>query len=77
MTAAVYNLVIDQGSDFAIDLLIKEIGVVKDLSGYSARAQMRPTRTSDTVAGTFTCTVLSPATEGKVKMQFLMQYLPL
>ena len=69
MTAAVYNLVIDQGSDFAIDLLIKEIGVVKDLSGYSARAQMRPTRTSDTVAGTFTCTVLSPATEGKVKMQ--------
>jgi len=69
MTAAVYNLVIDQGSDFAIDLLIKEIGVVKDLTGYSARAQMRSTRTSDTIAGTFTCIVLIPATEGKVKMQ--------
>ncbi len=69
MTAAAYNLVIDQGSDFAIDLLIKENEVVKDLSGYSARAQMRPTRTSDTVAGTFTCTVLTPATDGKVQMQ--------
>jgi len=69
MTAATYNLTIDQGSDFAIDLLIKEVGVVKDLSGYSARAQMRTTRLSETVAGTFTCTVLIPATDGKVKMQ--------
>ena len=69
MTAAVYNLVIDQRSDFAIDLLIKESGVVRDLGGYSARAQMRSTRTSSTVAGTFTCIVLSPATNGTVQMQ--------
>jgi hypothetical protein len=69
MTAAVYNLVIDQGSDFLIDLLIKENGVVKDLRDYFARAQMRSTRTSDTVAGTFTCTVLTPATNGTVKME--------
>jgi hypothetical protein len=69
MTAATYNLVIDQGSDFAIDLLIKEGGVAKDLTGYSARAQMRTTRTADTVAATFTCTVLTPFTDGKVKME--------
>jgi len=68
MTAAVYNLVIDQGSDFAINLTIKELGVVKNLTGYSARAQMRSSRTSSTVAATFTCTVLSPATDGIVKM---------
>lgn len=69
MTAATYDLVIDQGSDFAIDLLIKEEGVPKDLTGYLARAQMRSTRTSSTVAGSFTCTVLTPNTNGKVKME--------
>ncbi len=68
MTAAVYNLVIDQGSDFAINLTIKELGAVKDLTGYSARAQMRSSRTSSTVAASFTCTVLSPATGGVVQM---------
>jgi len=68
MTAATYDLVIDQGSDFAIDLLIKEQGTPKDLTGYSARAQMRATRTSTEIAGSFTCAVLSPPTDGKVKM---------
>ena len=69
MTAAVYNLVIDQGSDFAIDLTIKELGSAKDLTGYSARAQMRSTRTATSIAASFTCTVLSPPTNGIVKMQ--------
>jgi len=69
MSAANYDLVIDQGSTFAIDLTITESGSAKDLTGYSARAQMRSTKTSDTVAGTFTCTVLTPVTDGKVKME--------
>ena len=69
MTAAVYNLVIDQGSDFAINLTIKELGSVKNLTGYSARAQMRSSRTASAVAATFTCTVLTPPTNGIVKMQ--------
>jgi hypothetical protein len=69
MTAANYNLVIDQGSDFAVQLLIKEGGSAKDLTGYSARAQLRTTKSSTTVAASFTCTVLSPATDGKVKME--------
>ena len=70
MTAAAYNLTIDQGSDFALDLVVKEDNVVKDLTGYSARAQMRSTKGSSTLAATFTCTVPS-ATDGEVKMQLL------
>tara|TARA_B100000768_G_C11207216_1_gene344362 strand:+ start:74 stop:415 length:342 start_codon:yes stop_codon:yes gene_type:complete len=68
MTAAVYNLVIDQGSDFAINLTIKELGSAKDLTGYSARAQMRSTRTASSVAASFACTVLNPVGNGVVKM---------
>jgi hypothetical protein len=69
MSAANYDLVIDQGSTFAIDLVIKESGSTKNLTGYSARAQMRSTKTSSSIAGTFTCTVLSPVTDGKVKIE--------
>ena len=68
MTAAVYNLVIDQGSDFAIDLTIKEFGSAKDLSGYAARAQMRSTRTASSVAASFVCAVQDPVANGVVKM---------
>lgn len=69
MTAAAYNLVIDQGSDFAVNLSIKEEGSAKNLTGYSARAQLRSTKTSSTLAASFTCTVLSPATNGTIKMK--------
>ena len=69
MTAANYNLVIDQGSDYALNLNIKEAGSVKDLTGYNARAQMRPTKTSSTLSGSFTCTILFPASEGNIKME--------
>ena len=68
MTAANHNLTIDQGSDFAIDLIISEAGVVKNLSGYSARAQMRTTKSTSTVAATFTCTITS-ATGGALKIE--------
>ena len=68
MSAASYDLVIDQGSTFAIDLTIKESGSAKDLTGYSARAQMRTTKTSSTVAATFTCTILN-ASNGTMKME--------
>ena len=69
MAAANYDLTIDQGTTFAIDITINEAGSIKDLSGYSARAQMRSTKTATSVAASFTCTVLSPATQGKVKME--------
>lgn len=68
MTAANYNLIIDQGSDFALDLLVKEQEASKDLTGYSARAQMRLTPTSADVAGSFVCTIPLPATDGKINI---------
>ena len=68
MTAAAYNLKIDQGSDFALDLVVKEDNVVKNLTGYSARAQMRNTKGAATAAATFTCSVPN-ASAGEVKMQ--------
>src|SRR5210317_744965 len=60
MTAANYNLLIDQGSDFAIQLTLSESGVAKDLTGYSARGQLRSKKISDVVTATFVCTVINP-----------------
>tara|TARA_R110000822_G_scaffold100995_3_gene227015 strand:+ start:18989 stop:19327 length:339 start_codon:yes stop_codon:yes gene_type:complete len=67
MTAARYDLVIDQGSDFALEFTVSESGTVKDLTGYSARAQIRPTKASSTLSATFTCTV-PVGTDGKILM---------
>ena len=69
MTAATYDLVIDQGSDFAIDLTITEAGSAKNLTGYAGRAQMRSTHASSAVAATFTCSVVGAATNGIMKME--------
>jgi hypothetical protein len=69
MTAANYNLTIDQGSDFALTMTVKEGGVAKDLTGYSARAQLRTRKSDASAAATFTCSVLSPASSGQVKLE--------
>jgi hypothetical protein len=61
MAAGKYNITIDQGSDFSIQLTIKESGVAKNLTGYNARAQLRPSVTSSTLSGTFTCTITNAA----------------
>ena len=68
MTAATYNLTIDQGSDFALDLVVSESGSVKNLTNYSARAQMRSTKGASSVSATFTCTIPNAAA-GQVKME--------
>ena len=68
MSAATYDLVIDQGSDFSIDLTVTEDGSAKNLSGYSARAQMRSTKTASSVAGSFTCSIVN-ASAGTLKME--------
>lgn len=67
MSAARYNLVIDQGSDFAVNFTVKDNGSAKDLTGYSARAQMRTTKSASSVAATFTCSIPTP-TNGTVTM---------
>ena len=67
MSAARYDLVIDQGSDFAIEFTVDESGTVKNLTGYSARAQLRTTKANASVSATFTCTIPTP-TNGKINM---------
>jgi len=68
MSAATYNFNLDQGANFVLEMIMKEDGVVKDLSGYSARAQMRKTKDATEVSGTFVCTIPSP-TSGTIKME--------
>lgn len=57
MSAGKYDIKIDQGSDFSLQLTVQEDGSAKDLTGFSARAQMRPTVDSSTLTATFTCTI--------------------
>ena len=67
MSAGTYNIKIDQGSDFSLQLTVQEDGSAKNLAGFSARAQMRPTIDSSTLTATFTCTV-TDATNGVLTM---------
>ena len=68
MTAATYDLVIDQGSDFAIDLTITEAGAAKNLAGYAGRAQLRSTHAASSATASFTVAIINAST-GKLKMQ--------
>lgn len=47
MTAARYDLIIDQGSDFSLELTVKESGSLKNLSGWHGRAFLRKTLEGD------------------------------
>jgi hypothetical protein len=67
MSAATYNFNLDQGADFVLEMIMKEDGSVKDLSGYSARAQMRKTKDAAEITATFTCSVVDPSA-GKIRM---------
>lgn len=67
MSAGKYNLVIEQGADFALAFTVAEDGSAKDLSDYSARAQMRTKKTAADITETFTCTI-TDADAGKLKM---------
>jgi len=67
MAAGNYDIVIDQGADFALALELAQDGTVVNLANHTATAQLRPTPTSSTLSGTFTCQITS-ASEGKLKM---------
>jgi hypothetical protein len=45
-----------------MQLVIKEDGVVKDLTGYFARSDIRVAKESNTVSASFTCTIPAPET---------------
>ena len=68
MAAGNYDIVIDQGADFALSITLSEDGSAINLSTHTASAQLRPTPSSDTLTATFTCTVTS-ASEGKLTMK--------
>lgn len=68
MSAATYNFNLDQGADFVLDLTMKEDGAVKDLSGYSARAQIRKTKDAADATASFVCTIPN-AEAGIIKME--------
>jgi hypothetical protein len=67
MAAGKYDIVIDQGSGFGLDLVVQESGSAKDLSSYSVRGQIRPTVTSDTLTASFVGTV-TEASQGKINV---------
>ena len=67
MAAGKYDIVIDQGSDFAIEVQIQQNSANVNLSTHSARAQLRPTPTSSTKTADFTCSIVT-ASQGRIKM---------
>ena len=67
MAAGTYDIVIDQGSDFAIQVAISEGGAATPIATHSARAKLRTSPTSSTKTADFTCTIVN-ASEGKIKM---------
>ena len=60
------ELLIETTEDNLIE--VKEDGVVKNLTGYSARAQARSAEEDSSAAFSFTCTIPTP-TNGKVLMK--------
>jgi len=68
MSAARYNLIIDQGTDFALEFIVKESGAAKNLSsGFEARAQIRPTKDHvGTPTKAFECLIQDGGVTGKI-----------
>ena len=53
MAAGNYDIVIDQGSDFSIELVVAQNGNPVNLGSHSASAQLRPPPTSTTLSATY------------------------
>tara|TARA_Y100000356_G_C11124208_1_gene216404 strand:+ start:170 stop:505 length:336 start_codon:yes stop_codon:yes gene_type:complete len=53
MTAATYDITLDQGSDYSTTLQVSG----QTLDGYGARGQIRPNARSDQLSAEFSCTV--------------------
>jgi len=67
MSAAEYNIIIDQGADFTLPLVIKDNGVPRDLTGYLGRAELRDgLKASSAIIATFVVTIAVPSSGGIV-----------
>jgi|TARA_B110000240_G_scaffold195385_1_gene244910 ribosomal protein L1 len=67
MAAGTYDIVVDQGSDFSIEIAISQNDSVVALATHAARAQLRPSPTSSTKTADFTCAI-TDAAGGKLTM---------
>jgi hypothetical protein len=57
MSAGKYDITIEQGSDFSLQLTVQDGGSAKNLTGYSVRGQIRSTIDASTIAAELTGTV--------------------
>jgi len=67
MAAGTYNFTVEQGATFTRVLTLQENASVMDLTGYSVASQLRSTHDSNTVVGTFSCS-LTDASNGQITM---------
>jgi hypothetical protein len=67
MAAGTYNFTLEQGSTFSRVITVQENSAAMDLSGYTARMQMRSTHDSSTVTLSFTASV-TDATGGQITL---------
>ena len=68
MAAGKYNFTLEQGATFSREITVQDSGSAMNLTGYTPRMQMRSTHDSSSIALTFTCTIASPATAGKINL---------
>jgi|TARA_R100000030_G_C3209978_1_gene113092 hypothetical protein len=68
MAAGTYNFTLEQGSTFSRQITVQENSTALNLTGYTARMQMRSTHDSSTIALTYTSTIASPASNGKINL---------
>ena len=68
MAAGIYDIVIDQGADFSIQLELANNGSAVNLTGFTARAQLRATPTTSELAASFTINFTDRA-NGTLKME--------
>tara|TARA_S200002703_G_C3797674_1_gene246358 strand:+ start:232 stop:570 length:339 start_codon:yes stop_codon:yes gene_type:complete len=61
MAAGNYDIVIDQGADFALSIALSEDGDAISLISHTVSAQLRPTPSSNTLTATFTCDITDAA----------------
>ena len=61
MKPAKYNINIPQGTNYSLTFTLKVGGNPRDLTGYSARGQIRSSHSSDTILATFDCSIPTPS----------------
>ena len=68
MAAGKHNFTLEQGSTFDREITVQENSQALNLTGYSARMQMRSTHDSSSIALTFTAAIANPSTNGKINL---------